>query len=138
MKYRLGPQLRIYIHTWMYNTLFGRRVEEEGTCKKLFMSFSPHFFLTLRHKMWRFDWPNDNMTWSSKNNYYVVCTTLIKIILFLTAIKFMFTKSSWLWNQSNIDSILADLPVQLRFATFIKVLWDIHQFFCLPCPKGFV
>ena len=27
-----------------------------------------NFFLTVSHKMWRFDWPNDNMTWNSKYN----------------------------------------------------------------------
>ena len=62
-----------------------------STCKKQFMSFPPQFFLTVSHKMWRFDWPNDNMTWNSKNNHCSSCATTK--LTFQTELKYI--PKSW-------------------------------------------
>ena len=100
------------------------------TCKKQFMSFPPQFFLTVSHKMWRFDWPNDNMTWNSKNNHCSSCATTK--LTFHTELKYIpksRKKKSNSWKIDRCCSLVAYLS-SVRFF-FQCRLSDIYRWIIL-------
>ena len=63
--------------------------------QKAVYEFPTTIFFSVSHKMWRFDWPNDNMTWNSKNNHCSSCATTK--LTFQTELKYI--PKSWKKNQ---------------------------------------